>query len=941
MKNTGYILISGRWLRLLALIALVLGLLTPASPAQAAGTPPHTPHMVRDIQTGVDLVSFNNFTSGPSSPYLFFIADDMIHGTELWRCSAGFTDFQMVKDINPTGSSYPYKLTLIDGILYFWANEGTAGRELWKSDGTEAGTMLVKDIFPGVDGQSGYGSIVKVVLSDTSSAIFFTARTSSTGNELWRTDGTPDNTVMVKDINPGANSSMPQLNTAPAISFNHRLFFAADDGTNGQELWSSDGTESGTTLVENLGPGSSAPADFMSIRTGLTTQRLYFTSNSSSYGQEVFYYDTTDGLIHLLKDIVSGAGGSSPQELTYFTGNSFYFTANDGANGRQLYESDGTAFGTQLVEVFPNTNSAMQNLQPALLNGHRWLFFSAYHADYGQELWKTDGTIPAGASKKINLVKDINPGGDSNPQDFKLQNNLLYFRALTDDEGIEPWVTDGTDAGTVILKATEPGYSWGVMDDFISFDSQLIFTAFDGAYTSMWTSGGASGTPHQVIPDITANGGAYFIGMAALGSRLAFKSHIKGSGSELWLSDGSETGTTLLRENRDGALGLDTYAQYGPVAVGNYLFFRGGDPLHGNELWISDGTPGGTGLLADLYPGIYDGYPDRLTAASGFAGGMGYRQETLFFIGNYNMLYRAGSTPESVTLLKDFGYSSSPSNLTPGEGILYFKSKMTSDDSGIELWKSDGTAAGTSLVKDILPGSSGASYGEMVTIGSTLYFTVNDGSRGSELWRSDGTSAGTYLVKDIVAGSGSSTPSLLTPVGNTLFFTADDGINGRELWKSDGTEAGTVMVKDIYPGIAGFESYVMYSANGKLYFNANDGIHGLELWKSDGTPAGTLMVKDIYPGTPNGNPYYMTPFGGWVYFVAQDGVHGYELWATDGTEAGTVMVMDINPGAAHSSPSPFKQVRDQLFFSANDGVHMNELWVLKDNHLKLYLPNVR
>ena len=111
-------------------------------------------------------------------------------------------------------------------------------------------------------------------------------------------------------------------------------------------------------------------------------------------------------------------------------------------------------------------------------------------------------------------------------------------------------------------------------------------------------------------------------------------------------------------------------------------------------------------------------------------------------------------------------------------------------------------------------------------MGGTLFFTANDGTNGHELWKSDGTAAGTVLVKDIYPGSGNSFARFsvnLTNVGGTLFFTANDGVNGTELWKSDGTAAGTVLVKDINPGSS--SSYPRYLTNvgGTLFFTANDG----------------------------------------------------------------------------------------------------------------------
>ncbi len=84
--------------------------------------------------------------------------------------------------------------------------------------------------------------------------------------------------------------------------------------------------------------------------------------------------------------------------------------------------------------------------------------------------------------------------------------------------------------------------------------------------------------------------------------------------------------------------------------------------------------------------------------------------------------------------------------------------------------------------------------------GSTYFFEGSDDTHGDELWRSDGTSAGTFLLKDIFPGAGSSRPYAFTELNGTMFFTANDGVHGWELWKSDGTVAGTVLFKDFHPG---------------------------------------------------------------------------------------------------------------------------------------------
>ena len=168
-----------------------------------------------------------------------------------------------------------------------------------------------------------------------------------------------------------------------------------------------------------------------------------------------------------------------------------------------------------------------------------------------------------------------------------------------------------------------------------------------------------------------------------------------------------------------------------------------------------------------------------------------------------------------------------------------FCSRFVSDDYNLKM------------VKDIRSGGSNSNPHLLTAVGNTLFFTANDGINGVELWKSDGTASGTVMVKDIASGM-SSSPTHLTAVGNTLFFTAHDGTHGYELWKSDGTSSGTMMVKDINSGAAhGFSGRLTtFAAVGNtLYFQASDGTNGFELWKSDGTASGTMMVKDIKSGS--------------------------------------------------------------------------------------------
>ncbi|HVK13275.1 MAG TPA: ELWxxDGT repeat protein [Gemmataceae bacterium] len=333
-------------------------------------------------------------------------------------------------------------------------------------------------------------------------------------------------------------------------------------------------------------------------------------------------------------------------------------------------------------------------------------------------------------------------------------------------------------------------------------------------------------------------------------------------------------------------------------------------------------------------------------------------------------------------LVKDIvpGFAGSfPTGFAGLGGTVYFAAQGPTGD---ELWRTDGTAAGTRNVADIVPGGTFAPNGSqprnLTAVGNTLFFTATDSPTGTELWKSNGTTTGTVRVKDIRLGNSSSSPTMLTAVGDVLYFVATDATRGTELWVSDGTESGTVLVADLTPGSASSTFNWLRSVGGKLYFSRTTGFGLAELYRLDPPPVAALTLVQAYnrpllseaPAVTGTRLFYaavtneakdtlyvldaaapaagpdpllaiptsffsndrirqLTPAGDRVFFSAQTDA-GFEPWVTDGTPEGTHLIRDINqdtpannPG---SNPAGFTVVNGAVYFAATTIAHGRELW---------------
>ena len=469
------------------------------------------------------------------------------------------------------------------------------------------------------------------------------------------------------------------------------------------------------------------------------------------------------------------------------------------------------------------------------------------------------------------LVKDINTAtGDAGPRPYFEMNGTVLFQAANADRGLEWWRTDGTAAGTRLLRDVRPGPdgSGALLNRNAAVaGGRLFFAADDGAGGSeLWkTDGTPEGT--VLVRDVRpGSAGSVPRHFAAVGDTLYFTADDGTRGRELWKSDGTADGTRLLKDiHPSGASdpGIDDFMWASGVindrfvVSGGTLYFAATDAERGRELWKTDGTPEGTVPVADAVPGTAGSHAQAMIDVGG----------TPYFIAgplfdSAATLYRVDPVSEAGIRPVGSVFNNGSTQLGRVGGTLLVLGGPQTEPG---LYRYD-PAADAALVRvrpfdrAALPASAGPQVFAAPGDGAAYFQTARPfNTPGVELWRTDGTPDGTRLVRQFSAYRGRSRGTSVQPApvfapssGGSLYFAADDGEHGTELWRSDGTGPGTALVTDLNTVTRGADPTAGPTLNGRGLFAAFDAAHGTELWSTDGTADGTALVKDINPGTGEG-----------------------------------------------------------------------------------------
>ncbi|HEU4417382.1 MAG TPA: hypothetical protein VFT55_00510, partial [Planctomycetota bacterium] len=774
---------------------------------------------------------------------------------------------------------------------WFRARDSSGESGLYVTDGTVAGTTRVLDGF------------VTPVHEFAGRLLFINANISPPGNALYSTDGTAAGTVHLV-------ANMEATVTVHG-SCNGRLVFSDRPTSSTSRIWSTDMTPGGT------------------IQLG----QLLGTFFATTLGNEVLLFGNpvSGTVIHATN------GTNFVPRFTFPLGNDLHHISRTApVLGNHAYflarYFPGTSVIDELWRTDGTTVTTVTTLGPSAIRyiGRAGNGLVITGDDGTTDTLFSDGTA-AGTTVMTSAVRGFT---------FTTLGSLAFFVGSTAAHGSELWRTDGTSAGTFPLMDATPGPTASQFSS-LTPGTTTLYCFVNNQFRLLASDGTVAGTrllsSHQVLP--VANSG----GLAVLGDTALVVGQVPTT--ELLASDGTTANTVQLTSNqiRPGMNGLGSAA---PLL--DELCFVSDDSLHGREIWRSDGTPGGTSLVEDIAPGPADGVGGLVAWKGGLWFGVGGK------------LYRSDGTAAGRTLVFDTGFGRID-DLQAGTGVLSFRTPTSTFTAQLWRSNGVATVAspvGLALTSQTLQVGDDTYYTVMsparlhrwngqptggIDLGPADRILGRLGPRvvfiaGATLRITDGTPGGTATIGQLPAGSSTAqgnrrdggtflvvvdnlggvhatdgaslatlplpTPSLMTGGDDLVYLQVPHPTLGAVLYVTDGTLSGTQKVAD-FGDLSTSRAERMWplgSGNRILLAVRND-TDGVEPWISDGTNSGTAQLADL---NPNGSsdPELIGTAGSIAYFAADDGLTGPELWRLDLPQVAAANVQPLGTGCPGSFGEP-------------------------------------
>jgi ELWxxDGT repeat protein len=830
---------------------------------------------------------------------LVLVANDGNSGFELWAVSAEGDNVRQIFNLAKGNTSTSLEqLTVVGDRLYFTANVGS-GRKLYSITSAQPLEGQAPDIVKGA------GDDPKD-LTAIEDKLYFSAK-SELGRELWVADGNSAN--LVEDINQGTGSSSPSNFTAIKNqrkgNIETQLFFTADGGERGVELWSLDlaNNSSKPQRYDDIvdGPTSSEPRQLVNAE-----QRLYFTADDGVFGRELWTLGVT----------VQGPTGSSNGESSaviqveegtkkvfqYNSNSDVKWSINGGDDADQftikkngwLRFKDQPIFSTPVDLDQDNTYEVRIRATDQIIGSTTDQLLSVQVLD--------DGTNSALASAE--LVKNIRSGEQSsNPSEIStLSNGNMLFAADNGKKGIELWISQGTKPTTSLLMDINKGSESSNPSDVLANRTDVYFSANDGLVgQELWSSNGtAEGT--VLLADINSGvSGSFPSDLLWLDQRLFFAADDGRHGRELWSYSTSDQSSSMVLDIQSQA---NTGSNPGELTeFSGQIIFAADDEIYGRELWMSDGTGSGTRLVEDLNPGGFSSNPSDFSLLNGRL----YFTAESYLVNGRQIFKLENNTIETTAVLSldNDNTANQPDDLHSSGNQLFYSAETIPAPPNEN--SSEESARDPGGFMDAADGISNDAIGY-----------INDYNQRISEYRRSGD---TFDIQASAGGAGFSA-NMLLDFENDASLARDWNQYFQPL-----TNDTPLQFSSNTPAIAASRSTTQ-SPGGN---NQNLETLGRELWISNGETNGSTLLIDINPGTPSSNPSEFTTIGSNTYFSADDGVHGSELWVSDGTTAGTSLIVDINPGPRGSSPQWITDSNGGIYFSARRDNVGRELWRLEEN----------